>query len=144
MPRRLRGMSTTTSYLPRANLAQPRATSLLRGHIGAALRRRRVMQQRTLRDVAAAAGVSLGYLSEVERGVKEPSSELLSAICRALDARLPDLLVEVADALYRLEVASAGGLPAQALGRVSGSPAPAYGESVQPPSAPTCRSDRAA
>lgn len=83
--------------------AQPPRTSLLRREIGAALRRRRSLQRRTLREVAKRAGVSLGYLSEVERGVKEASSELLSAICRALDVRLPDLLVEVADVLYRLE-----------------------------------------
>ncbi|HVE99050.1 MAG TPA: helix-turn-helix transcriptional regulator [Mycobacteriales bacterium] len=89
-------------------LSRPRTPSLLRRHLGTALRRRREQQQRTLRDVAAAAGVSLGYLSEVERGVKEASSELLSAICRALDVRLPDLLVEVADALYRLDVATSG------------------------------------
>jgi transcriptional regulator with XRE-family HTH domain len=82
--------------------------SLLRRQLGAALRAHRVRQRRTLRQVAAAAGVSLGYLSEVERGVKEASSELLSAICRALDVRLPDLLVEVADALYRLERTGAG------------------------------------
>ncbi len=77
--------------------------SLLRRELGAALRRRRNDQERSLREVAADAGVSLGYLSEVERGVKEASSELLAAICGALDARLPDLLVEVAEMLYRLE-----------------------------------------
>lgn len=53
--------------------------------------------------MASAAGVSLGYLSEVERGVKEASSELLAAICKALGVRLPDLLVEVAAELDRLE-----------------------------------------
>ena len=77
--------------------------TLLRRELGAALRRRRVSQQRPLRAVAAAAGVSLGYLSEVERGVKEASSELLAAICKALGVRLPELLVEVAAELDRLE-----------------------------------------
>jgi transcriptional regulator with XRE-family HTH domain len=77
--------------------------TLLRRELGAALRRRRVSQQRPLRAVAAAAGVSLGYLSEVERGVKEASSELLAAICKALGVRLPELLVEVAAELERLE-----------------------------------------
>ena len=77
--------------------------TLLRREMGAALRRRREDQHRTLRDVAARAGVSLGYLSEVERGVKEPSSELLAAICGALDVGIPVLLVEVADRLATTE-----------------------------------------
>jgi transcriptional regulator with XRE-family HTH domain len=77
--------------------------SLLRRELGAALRRRREEQHRTLRSVAADAGVSLGYLSEVERGVKEASSELLAAICGALTVSLPEILVEVADALFLAE-----------------------------------------
>lgn len=68
---------------------------LLRELVGAELRRRRTDQGRTLRDVAAAARVSLGYLSEVERGRKEASSELLSAICQGLDARVSDLLLSI-------------------------------------------------
>jgi transcriptional regulator with XRE-family HTH domain len=75
--------------------------TLLRRQLGAVLRRHREAQQRTLRDVAGRAGVSLGYLSEVERGVKEASSELLAAICGALALSLPDLLVEVAGELYQ-------------------------------------------
>ena len=85
--------------------------SLLRRELGAALRRHREEQQRTLRSVAADAGVSLGYLSEVERGVKEASSELLAAICGALRVRLPELLVEVADALFLAEAAPVGFVP---------------------------------
>jgi transcriptional regulator with XRE-family HTH domain len=81
--------------------------SLLRRELGVALRRRRVEQHRTLRSVAGDAGVSLGYLSEVERGVKEASSELLAAICRALGVGLPEILVEVADALFLAEVGAA-------------------------------------
>ena len=54
---------------------------LLRTHIGSALRAARIEQGRTLRDVAKSARVSLGYLSEVERGHKEASSELLNSIC---------------------------------------------------------------
>jgi transcriptional regulator with XRE-family HTH domain len=77
--------------------------NLLRRELGAALRRRREEQHRTLRSVAADAGVSLGYLSEVERGVKEASSELLAAICGALGVSLPVILVEVADALFLAE-----------------------------------------
>jgi transcriptional regulator with XRE-family HTH domain len=85
--------------------------SLLRRELGAALRRHREHQRRTLRSVAADAGVSLGYLSEVERGVKEASSELLAAICRALGVGLPELLVEVADALFLAEAGAAATAP---------------------------------
>ena len=77
--------------------------TLLRRELGAALRRHRKSQQRTLRDVAGRAGVSLGYLSEVERGVKEASSELLASICGALGVPIPDLLVEVAGRLAAAE-----------------------------------------
>jgi transcriptional regulator with XRE-family HTH domain len=80
---------------------------LLRRLIGAALRRARLRQERTLREVAAAARVSLPYLSEVERGRKEASSEVLAAICAALDLRLGDLLTEVQDELFELERAAA-------------------------------------
>ena len=72
---------------------------LLRQVIGDALRARRQAQRRTLRQVSTAANVSLGYLSEIERGQKEASSELLAAICDALDVTLPDLLTEAAHAL---------------------------------------------
>lgn len=71
-------------------------TVLLREAVGERLRRARTGQSRTLRDVSRAARVSLGYLSEVERGQKEASSELLSSICGALDLPLPELLVTVA------------------------------------------------
>jgi transcriptional regulator with XRE-family HTH domain len=60
-------------------------------------------QRRTLREVSATARVSLGYLSEVERGQKEPSSELLAAICTALDVELSDLFAEVSQILRREE-----------------------------------------
>ena len=68
---------------------------LLRTHIGQTLRQARISQGRTLRDVAKDARVSLGYLSEVERGQKEASSELLNAICIALNLSLSAVLVEV-------------------------------------------------
>lgn len=70
---------------------------LLRRVIGDALRARRQGQRRTLREVSTAANVSLGYLSEIERGQKEASSELLASICEALGARLSELLREVSD-----------------------------------------------
>ncbi len=71
-------------------------TVLLREAVGERLRRARAGQSRTLREVSRAARVSLGYLSEVERGRKEASSELLGSICEALDLPLPELLVTVA------------------------------------------------
>lgn len=77
--------------------------SLLRRVIGGVLRRVRLRQGRTLREVAEAAGVSVPYLSEVERGRKEASSEVLAAICRALGLRLSDLLEEARDDLRRME-----------------------------------------
>ena len=70
--------------------------ALLREAVGHTLRDARTSQSRTLRDVAREARVSLGYLSEVERGQKEASSELLSAICQALEIELAELLSEVA------------------------------------------------
>lgn len=72
---------------------------LLREAIGGTIRRARTERRRTLRDVSRDARVSLGYLSEIERGRKEPSSELLAAICDALALSLPELLDDVADSL---------------------------------------------
>jgi transcriptional regulator with XRE-family HTH domain len=69
--------------------------TLLRTQLGNTLRGHRLRQRRTLRDVSGAARVSLGYLSEVERGQKEASSELLASICDALEVELADLLAEV-------------------------------------------------
>jgi len=76
---------------------------LLRRVIGDALRSRRQSQHRTLREVSTAANVSLGYLSEIERGQKEASSELLAAICEALGARLSELLGEVSSTMASVE-----------------------------------------
>lgn len=67
---------------------------LLREVIGDVLRRARTTQGRTLREVSNTARVSLGYLSEVERGRKEASSELLNAICSALDVPLSRVLAD--------------------------------------------------
>ncbi|MFI1996142.1 helix-turn-helix domain-containing protein [Actinoplanes sp. NPDC020271] len=74
---------------------------LLRRVIGSVLRRVRQRQGRTLKEVAGAAGVSLPYLSEVERGTKEASSEVLAAICRALKLPMPDLLDLVREEMLR-------------------------------------------
>jgi transcriptional regulator with XRE-family HTH domain len=77
--------------------------AVLRQVVGETLRAMRLRQRRTLREVSSSARVSLGYLSEVERGQKEPSSELLAAICGALDVELSELFREVTDTLYRDE-----------------------------------------
>ena len=77
--------------------------AVLRTVLGDALRETRLSQRRTLREVSGAARVSLGYLSEVERGQKEASSELLASICWALGVRLSEVLREVSDTLSQLE-----------------------------------------
>lgn len=72
---------------------------LLRDALGDTLRHARMGQSRTLRDVSTVANVSLGYLSEVERGRKEASSELLAAICDALDLQVADVLDNASSAM---------------------------------------------
>ncbi len=81
---------------------------VLRHEIGEVLRDFRQRQGRTLREVSHNARVSLGYLSEVERGQKEASSELLSSICGALDVPLALMLREVSD---RVALAEGVGVP---------------------------------
>jgi transcriptional regulator with XRE-family HTH domain len=88
---------------------------LLRHLLGDALRRLRLRQGRTLREVSAAARVSLGYLSEVERGRKEASSELLASICGALGAPLSQVLREVSDGFALAELADLQSEPAYSL-----------------------------
>lgn len=78
---------------------------LLRREMGDVLREERQHQGRTLREVSASASVSLGYLSEVERGEKEASSELLASICKALDLPMSQMLVGVADRINLAEAA---------------------------------------
>jgi transcriptional regulator with XRE-family HTH domain len=82
--------------------------ALLREVIGDVLRRARTSQGRTLREVSDSARVSLGYLSEVERGRKEASSELLTAICGALDVPLSEVLSDAGRQLAREERAEVG------------------------------------
>jgi transcriptional regulator with XRE-family HTH domain len=81
-------------------------TALLREVIGDVLRRARTEQGRTLREVSDTARVSLGYLSEVERGRKEASSELLNAICGALDVPLSRVLSDAGEEMAVQELAS--------------------------------------
>lgn len=75
---------------------------LLRTMLGEVLRRTRLAQGRTLAEVARAARVSMPYLSELERGRKEASSEVLAATCDALGLELADLLAEVRRDLVEL------------------------------------------
>jgi transcriptional regulator with XRE-family HTH domain len=77
----------------------------MRQLVGEVLRARRVAQGLTLRDVSAKARVSLGYISEVERGQKEPSSELLAALAAALEVPLSKVLADVS-ALLAIEEAT--------------------------------------
>ena len=102
----------------------------LRTLLGDALRDARLRQHRTLREVSKAARVSLGYLSEVERGQKEASSELLAAICWALGIRLSDVLREVSEELavvepHPLPVLVPVGPPAEAVPAPTGASASA-------------------
>ena len=76
---------------------------LVRELIGESLREERVLQAKTLREVSKVARVSLGYLSEVERGQKEASSELLAAICGALDLPLSVVLNVVSEKMAMYE-----------------------------------------
>jgi transcriptional regulator with XRE-family HTH domain len=87
---------------------------LLREAIGDRLRHARTTQHRTLREVSRAARVSLGYLSEVERGRKEASSELLAAICDALELPLADLLHLVATDVSTVDVQTVADVAAPA------------------------------
>ncbi|MEO7752188.1 MAG: helix-turn-helix transcriptional regulator [Terracoccus sp.] len=77
--------------------------TLLRRELGDVLRERRRAQGRTLREVSATASVSLGYLSEVERGEKEASSELLASICGALELPLSQVLIDVSNRMAESE-----------------------------------------
>ena len=79
---------------------------LFRRVLGEVLRAQRVDRGMTLRDVSAGARVSLGYISEIERGQKEASSELLSSLCSALEVSLGTVLREVSDAVAIEEAAA--------------------------------------
>lgn len=79
---------------------------VLRRLLGDVLRQPRMRQGRTLRQVSGDARVSLGYISEIERGQKEASSEMLAALCGALDVPLSEVLREVSDLLALEEATS--------------------------------------
>ena len=79
--------------------------TVMRQFVGEVLRARRIAEGLTLRDVSARARVSLGYISEVERGQKEPSSELLAALASALEVPLSKVLLDVSSLLEVEEAA---------------------------------------
>jgi transcriptional regulator with XRE-family HTH domain len=89
---------------------------LFRRLLGEVLRDRRMQRGLTLREVSAEARVSLGYISEIERGQKEASSELLASLCHALDMPLSDVLRNVSDAVA-LEEAALEATPIQVVTR---------------------------
>ncbi len=80
---------------------------LFRRVLGDVLRNQRVQRGMTLREVSAGARVSLGYISEIERGQKEASSELLASLCSAMDLTLSQVIREVSDQVAREEAALA-------------------------------------
>ncbi len=80
---------------------------LVRQEIGEVLRDVRLQKGRTLRQVASRASVALGYLSEVERGQKEASSEILASVADALDTPISLIMREVGDRLAVIEGLSA-------------------------------------
>lgn len=94
-------MTTKTALLtaPVASEQSPSRDILLREALGMTLRAFRADQSVTLRELAESARVSPGYLSELERGRKEVSSELLASICHALGASVSDVLFEAASTM---------------------------------------------
>lgn len=89
---------------------------LVRHEIGDVLRDLRLQQGKTLRQVASRASVALGYLSEVERGQKEASSEILASVADALGTPISSIIREVGD---RLAVVEGVGLSAPAIELIS-------------------------
>ncbi|MEW1962714.1 helix-turn-helix transcriptional regulator [Microbacterium sp. NPDC077644] len=92
----------------------PSPEPLWRHLLGDQLRRRRHDNAETLGETAARAGVSPQYLSEVERGLKEPSSEMIAAIAGALDTTLVELTSSVADELRAASVPASAAVSASA------------------------------
>lgn len=97
---------------------------LFRRSLGDILRSRRTELGLTLREVSGAARVSLGYISEIERGQKEASSELLFSLCDALEMPLSDVLREVADAVALEEAALVAAAPTPITTRRTGEVVP--------------------
>ncbi|GAA5018832.1 hypothetical protein GCM10023258_05860 [Terrabacter aeriphilus] len=115
----------------------PAPAPLLREVYGRLLRGLRTRQARTLAEVAARAGISLAYLSEVERGLKEPSSEVLEAVCVALGSSITDLVGAAHRELRALAAdASTGGRVLDLTSRVGSSVAGTLGHAAAPTGTP--------
>jgi len=100
-------MCVVSDVEPTTEARRRKRMPVLRNELGDVLRGARLAQRKTLRDVSSVARVSLGYLSEVERGQKEASSELLASICEALDIPMSEILGEVSDRFALAEAAVA-------------------------------------
>jgi transcriptional regulator with XRE-family HTH domain len=97
---------------------------LMRRELGDVLRERRLAQGLSLRGLSALAAVSPGYLSEIERGTKEASSELLASVCGALDVPLSEVLASLSERVAVMESLTAPVvLPVSGMPRVSASAA---------------------
>jgi transcriptional regulator with XRE-family HTH domain len=92
-------MGDVIAFPPQQRAEDQPAEPLWREAVGQELRDERQRQERTLAQVAERAGVSTQYLSEIERGRKEPSSEILGAVSGALGLRLVDLTRRVSRTL---------------------------------------------
>jgi len=95
-------IATSTGGSSTSFAAQPRI--IFRVVLGAVLRSRRQEAGRTLREVSRSAQVSLGYLSEIERGQKEASSELIGSVCRALGLTQSQIFSDVATQMALTEI----------------------------------------
>lgn len=92
-------METLTALLDTSKVPNASSEPLLREALGLALRSFRADRGITLRELAEMSCVSPGYLSELERGRKEVSSELLAAVCHALGVKVSDVLIEAAGSM---------------------------------------------
>ena len=119
---------------------QLRAKPLLRTLLGEVLRRIRLEQRRTLADVSEAAKVSMPYLSELERGRKEASSEVLAAICAALSIDLAELLAQVGRELAAADAQLAPVIRLHSIEGGRASRGDVLGSTIRPsgPASPTC------
>jgi transcriptional regulator with XRE-family HTH domain len=118
-------------------LGSQRSKPLLRTSLGEVLRRIRLEQCRTLADVAHAAKVSMPYLSELERGRKEASSEVLAAICAALSIDLAELLAQVGRELTAADAQLAPVIRLHSIGTGRADQGEVRGNDIRPAS-PTC------
>ncbi len=102
---RTTALGSVVPHRPEKEHDMGQGTLLFRASLGDVLRAERMRQGMTLRELSSSARVSLGYISEIERGQKEASSELLAALCEALDVPLSGVLREVSDHVETEELA---------------------------------------